>query len=278
MIESFLSMYKHPIYVGNVLSVINDLSHIGLDSCGQTVEYLIMSGSEDGVDGLLERIETTVETALVAAFSQFGVSIDYQAENVTDHLELLNFLAQWGTEEGYNKNSIALDSTLRDIGVADNDVLVELFARCTGVDRYAYIDWVLSVEKYLIDTIEGQFATEEDEEDQGRNELVTDSILNPFRSFAAHYGNTAAVKYVRLGGRLGLPLLKLLEVNEAQLISELPDRFAEELVGFGLLSDTPRNELAVKLAEVVESTYGPTAQARNCLHTVNKILELVKGA
>ena len=278
MIEEYLSQYLHHNRVGSIMSVIDGLTRMGMDECGQTVESEIMSGAEGGVDEVLSNIEGCVETALVGAFVQFGISIDYRHESIQEHMELLNFLMTWGTPDGYDKSSVNLNGeSLRELGVNDTDVLLEFWARVTGKPEFAYVDWVLTVEHYLIHVLEGMLADTEEPEPEEEANLVTFSILNPFRGYAAHYPDTLAVKYVKLGGALALPLDRLLLNVAPTLNAGLPDDFALDLVGFGLLSTTPREELAMQLATFIEQTYGPTSEARRCIATLNKILTNVLG-
>lgn len=273
MIESYLSTYMHPNRVGDILSVINDLSHLGLDQVGQTVENFIMSGSVSGSDGVIGDIEQIIEVALKATFTQFGVSISYDDSRIAEHLAVLNFLAQWDTPEGYSKRSVNLPNGLDELGRSDKDKLLELIAMATGEMSYSFIDWVDSVEGYLIKVINSSLMSD-DEDDTPDDEagILTQSILNPFRSFAAHYGDSEPVKYVTNGGAFGIGFERLIEANDDVFLMSDEDGYATNVVGFALLSNMPRQHLVNAVAHFIELTYGPTDQARRVISKAQLIL------
>ncbi len=278
MISAYLTNYMHPERVGTIVAAVETLSSYGFDSCGQTMEKEILSGSPQGVDGVISKVEEIIQIAIEGALTQFGVTIDYRDELIDEHMALLHFLYTWNTPEGHSALTIPIaGGHLRELGDTEVDILLELYSLADGVPERVYIDWVERVETYLINALEQQFAEEEDL-DAEAPAVITDAVLNPFRAFAAVYPESAAVHYIRNGGRIGLDYDTLIEQFEedGQLAIALDEkRLAENLVGILLISSLDRKLGDQVLAETAELQYGSTEKARRVKVLCNQIMNKV---
>lgn len=278
MISAYLSNYMHPERVGTIVAAVEALSSYGFDSCGQTMEREILSGSPQGLDGVISKVEEIIQLAIEGALTQFGVSIDYRDELIDDHMALLHFLYTWNTPEGHSAQTVpVMGGHLRELGDTEVDILLELYSLADGVPERVYIDWVERVETYLINALEQQFEDEANAETE-TPPVITDAVLNPFRAFAAVYPDSAAVHYIRNGGRIGLAFDTLINQFEedGQLAIALDDkRLAENLVGILLISNLDRRMGDQALSEIAELQYGSTEKARRVKVLCNQIMNKV---
>lgn len=278
MISAYLSNYMHPERVGTIVAAVEALSSYGFDSCGQTMEKEILSGSPQGVDGVISKVEEIIQVAIESALAQFGVSIDYRDELIDDHMAMLHFLYTWNTPEGHSAATIpVLGGHLRELGETEVDILLELYALADNVPERLYIDWVERVETYLINTLERQFEDEEAIE-TAVPASISDAVLNPFRAFAAQYPESAAVDYIRNGGKLGLDVDILIDQFDlaGHLDATLDEkRVAENLVGILLISGLERGLFDQVLSETVERHFGSTERARRTKVLCNQLLNKV---
>ena len=276
MIEKYLSAFLHPNRVSLLVEVIETLSSLGLDDCGQTVETLIQSGSDHGDDGVLAAIASTVEVSLVAALTQFGVTVEYTEENALAQLDLLVFLANWGSPDGLGPESVALDEdSIYELGGNSVDILVEFYSLCSD-DTALDIDWVLAVDRFLIDRLHETLTTAYQAEQEPVS--IADSVLTPLKGFSSKYPNNPAVQYVRDGGRIGLPINQVVAVMEEHIKSNLPlGETAELMLGIGLISDTPRENLKDTLGAIIESAFGASGHTAQLLARFNGLYKDVFG-
>lgn len=273
MLEQFLNQVYHPNRVADLGYAANLLYRIGLTNYTDQIEQIIQG--EVGIEAITiaGNIESTLEAAIVAAFTQFGVSIEYDRSEIGLITDLLQFLAFWDTAEGCSADSFNGLEEIHELGMTNEDVLIELFERSGGNHDNRLIDWVVSVSPNLITRIQESFDKRPVLSDEPTSLPV--SALHDFRLFAVHFPDASVVSYVKTGGAIGLSISTLILEHEEWFMGGSYKTTAIELVGMALISDLSREDLEGSLAKMIEPILGSTLAGQNVVREIKTVFAKV---
>lgn len=273
MLEEFLNNVYHPNRTVELVNAVNLLDRIGLTNYTDKINEILKG--EVGIEALAiaGNIESSIESGIVAGFTQFGVNIDFDRSQIGVISDMLEFLASWETYEGSSPESFPELEDITELASTNEDILIELFEMSGGNPNDRLIDWVVEVSPSLISKIQESFTKKPEVTDEPS--LLPVSALHDFRLFAVHFPDAGVVSYVKMGGAIGVSLSTLLLQNEELISSGNYKTTAIEMAGLALISDLERDTLQEEFAKLVEPVIGSTVSGQNVLKEVNAIFSKV---
>lgn len=275
MLEQFLMAVYHPNRVVELVNAISLLRRFGMTGYTDRIDETLLAEQGTEPEVIAGNIERFMSEGIMAAYAQFGVEIEYDPGEISIQCDMLEFLICWDTAEGVSPASYPDHLEIRELGNSNEDILIELFDMAGKNHDERMIDWIMAVSDSLLRRIGESFTQKPSLVDEV--ESIPAAALSDFRVFAVHFPDTHIVKYVKMGGALGLSMSTLLIKHDEWFMGLPVDQMAVELAGMALTSDLRRDILREEVAKLMEPVLGSSAQGQRLLQGINKTLTKVLG-